>query len=354
MHSRLSALFLATALVACGPRADRNRTAVVSEDGAGAQQEGSEGTGPVAHTTGAVTGASDTLSKLKAAAPLRAAYMKVPGGNAWVTISGQEKKGIPVILIHDGPGGSSFSLKSLEALSDERPVLRYDQLGSGRSQIIYDHDLYTMAHFVMELDLIRSHFKYPRVHLVAHSWGAAIALEYYKAHPNEVASLTLQSPEIDYPLLRQSIATKIRAMPEEQRKVLELGSSKHSSPAYQNALLAFVNQYVCCRKFIEADMDSTARSQNDTSYAQLRGVNEITINGSLADYRATPILSTVRIPTLFTVGESDVSDGPTVQKFAAMTPGASIVVIKGTTHFPTWEAPEENVRIIRDFLHRVK
>ncbi|MEO7474442.1 MAG: hypothetical protein ABIY46_03825 [Gemmatimonadales bacterium] len=38
-----------------------------------------------------------------------------------------------MILLHGGPGYSSFYLKPFEALADERPVVRYDQLGGGKS-----------------------------------------------------------------------------------------------------------------------------------------------------------------------------------------------------------------------------
>ena len=126
------------------------------------------------------------------------AYLPVPDGRIWYRVSGSGR-GTSVILLHGGPGYSSFYLKALEALGDERPVVRYDQLGGGKSDRISDTTLYTIPHFVRELDSLRAYLGYPRVHLVGHSWGTILAVEYYRAHPEHVASLTLASAALDIP-----------------------------------------------------------------------------------------------------------------------------------------------------------
>lgn len=126
------------------------------------------------------------------------AYLAVPGGKIWYRKSGAAT-GTPVILLHGGPGFSSYYLKPLEALGTDRPVVRYDQLGGGKSDRTSDTTMFTIAHFVAELDSLRSALGYDEVHLVGHSWGTILGVEYYKAHPNRVASLTLASAALDIP-----------------------------------------------------------------------------------------------------------------------------------------------------------
>jgi pimeloyl-ACP methyl ester carboxylesterase len=58
--------------------------------------------------------------------------LAVHGGEIWYRVVGGGP-GLPVLLLHGGPGVSSYHMKPLEALGDERLVVRYDQLGSGRS-----------------------------------------------------------------------------------------------------------------------------------------------------------------------------------------------------------------------------
>src|SRR6185312_3862825 len=50
----------------------------------------------------------------------------------------------------------SFYLKPLEALGNDRVVIRYDQLGAGKSDPLTDTTKMTIAHFVAELDSRRS------------------------------------------------------------------------------------------------------------------------------------------------------------------------------------------------------
>src|SRR3954447_12539691 len=82
--------------------------------------------------------------------------LAVDGGTIWYKVSGTGT-GTPVILLHGGPGFSSYYLKPLEALSNERRVVRYDQLGGGKSSGLTDTTKMTIAHFVAELDSLRSH-----------------------------------------------------------------------------------------------------------------------------------------------------------------------------------------------------
>ena len=60
--------------------------------------------------------------------------LAVDGGEIWYRVTGSGG-GAPVILLHGGPGYSSYYLKSLEDLGDDRLVVRYDQLGGGRSDL---------------------------------------------------------------------------------------------------------------------------------------------------------------------------------------------------------------------------
>src|SRR5690349_8247377 len=91
------------------------------------------------------------------------AYLPVADGRIWYLKSGTGA-GTPVILLHGGPGFNSFYLKPLEALGDDRPVIRYDQLGGGKSGPMTDTSQMTIAHFVRELDSLRAALGYDRVH----------------------------------------------------------------------------------------------------------------------------------------------------------------------------------------------
>ena len=151
----------------------------------------SDSTGQGATSSAATPNAATAL-------PTGESRLAVDGGRIWYKVSGTGTA-TPVILLHGGPGFSSFYMKSLEALGDERSVIRYDQLGGGKSDGLTDTTKITIAHFVKELDSLRAHLGYDRVHLVGHSWGTILGLEYYRVHPEHVASLTFASAAFDIP-----------------------------------------------------------------------------------------------------------------------------------------------------------
>ena len=143
------------------------------------------------------TSGTDT-TVVVAALPAGEARLAVVGGNIWYKLSGKGD-GIPVILLHGGPGFNSFYLKPFEALGDERVVVRYDQLGGGKSDGMTDTATMTIPHFVAELEALRAHLRFDKVHIVGHSWGTMLAMEYYRAHPTHVASLSLGGSVMSVP-----------------------------------------------------------------------------------------------------------------------------------------------------------
>ena len=285
--------------------------------------------------------------------PAGEAYLPVPGGRVWYKTSGGGS-GTSAILLHGGPGFGSYYMKPLEALGADRPVVRYDQLGGGNSRPATDTTMFTIPHFVAELDSLRSHLGYDKVHLVGHSWGTILALEYYRAHPEHVASLTLASAALDIPEWERHARDLVRTLSDSSQKAIRVREAEKNfdAPDYQAALMEFYGKYVW-RKPDSANLDSTFSTVNTAIYGYMQGPSEFTITGTLRKYDATPYLKDVKIPTLYTVGEFDESNPSTVKRFASMTPGAQFEVLKGAAHMSSWDAPEAMNRVIRAFLLKV-
>ncbi|MCU1559128.1 alpha/beta fold hydrolase, partial [Mycetocola sp.] len=60
-------------------------------------------------------------------------YSAVVAGRVWWQSIDPGTDATPLVLLHGGPGVPSYYLEPLKALADERRVVLYDQLGSGRS-----------------------------------------------------------------------------------------------------------------------------------------------------------------------------------------------------------------------------
>jgi proline iminopeptidase len=280
-------------------------------------------------------------------------YLNTPAGRVWYKVSGGGS-GTPVILIHGGPGFPSYYMKPLEGLGDARPVVRYDQLGGGKSDRVSDTALFVIPRFVAELEQLRQQLGYDRVSLYGLSWGTIVAVEYYRAHPDRVKSLVLGGAALDIQAWERHANELVKTLPDSMQRAIRTreASKEFSAPDYQAALGEFYARYVW-RHPVPADLDSTMAQVGEALYNYMQGPSEFTITGTLKHYDITGFLPQVRVPVLYTTGEFDEANPETIRRFASLTPGARVVVFKGAAHLTPWDAPEESVRVVGAFLREV-
>jgi proline-specific peptidase len=278
--------------------------------------------------------------------------LAVPGGEIWYRVVGGGS-GTPVILLHGGPGNPSVYLKSLEALSDERVVVRYDQLGAGYSDVVHDTALFNIRHFVEELELLRRHLAVDRVHLYGHSWGATVALEYYRAYPQHVASLTFAGETLEIPTFFANVRGLFMAMPDSMARAVRNRASgaPYDSTAFRAAMMEFRTHFA--RSPVPAEADTLRRLTNPEVAAYMLGESPFAPTGTLRQYDATPFLSQVKVPTLFIVGEFDVAGPEIVKRHASLTPGARFVMIPNAGHHTQWDNAPATLAAVRSFLRAV-
>ena len=298
-------------------------------------------------------GAADSAVAAAPALPPGEGVLPVADGQVWYRKVGTGA-GIPVILLHGGPGYSSYYLKVFERLGDDRAVVRYDQSGSGKSGTLTDTTKMNVARFVAELDSLRSHLGFEKVHILGHSWGTILGFEYYRAHPERVASLTLASPALDFPAWAKNAKDLLMTISDSgQRAVADAEQSgNYATPAYEAANGEFWAKYVMRSSPapVQADLDSLLAQVNLATYGYMQGPSEFTIVGTLKDYDATPHFKSVTVPVLFTVGEFDEANPKLVRRQAALVPGAKLEVITGAAHVTPWDGPEQILAVVREFL----
>ena len=181
-----------------------------------------------------------------AAAIAEQGFLPVPGGPVWYRVSGTGP-GIPLLVLHGGPGSTSCGFYRLDPLGDERPVIRYDQLGTGRSGRPDDLSLWRVERFVEELHAVRQQLGLDRVHLLGHSWGGALAAAYVlEKGTRGVVSLTLSSPLLSTPQWVADANLLRQQLPEDVQRVLSEheAAGTTDSDEYQQASGIFYQRHV--------------------------------------------------------------------------------------------------------------
>ena len=113
------------------------------------------------------------------------------GHRLYVEQSGHPQ-GLPVVVLHGGPGGgSSPAMRRFFDPSVYRVIL-FDQRGCGRSRPHASVEANTTWHLVSDIEAIRSALGIDRWIIFGGSWGATLALVYAQAHPDRALHLVLR------------------------------------------------------------------------------------------------------------------------------------------------------------------
>lgn len=298
------------------------------------------------------------------AMPERALMVPVEGGRVWVSVNGDLAAArAPVVFIHGGPGGTHTGFGGLTALADQRAVILYDQLDSGMSDHPGDPKNWRVARFVEELEAVRKALKVERWHVVGHSWGSAIALEYAARYPRHVVSTVLSGTFISTPHWILGTNLLIRDLaPTVQRDILACENASPPPPAVTCKAAEGVF-YAAFNGRPDAPAPSPearayrertgGKGFNAALYNAMWGPSEFSARGTLLGYDATPLLGKIDgTRTLFMIGQYDEARLDTVRDFVRLTPGAELAVVPGGSHAAMRERPVEIEGLLRGWLAR--
>ncbi|MEO0945167.1 MAG: prolyl aminopeptidase [Pseudomonadota bacterium] len=101
--------------------------------------------------------------------------------------------GIPVVVLHGGPGGGCSPAMRRYFDPEYFRVILFDQRGCGRSRPHASVDNNTTWHLVADIELIRRTLEIDSWVVFGGSWGATLALIYAISHPERVSNLVLRS-----------------------------------------------------------------------------------------------------------------------------------------------------------------
>lgn len=124
--------------------------------------------------------------------PHRSGHLRVSSLHTIYFEESGNPRGIPVILLHGGPGGGSSPL--MRRLHDPAAyrIVVFDQRGCGRSTPHAELAENTTWDLVSDIEALRCHLGIEQWQVFGGSWGSTLALAYAQTHPERVSSLVLR------------------------------------------------------------------------------------------------------------------------------------------------------------------
>jgi proline iminopeptidase len=276
--------------------------------------------------------------------------IEVNGVRLWTKRHGS---GVPLALLHGGPGMWDYFDDLAPLLEDAVVLHRYDQRGSGRSDRQPPYDVET---FVADLDALRAHWGHERWIVAGHSWGAALALAYAASHPERTTGIIhmsgtglLEDWHDEYHSnadARRSLDQRTRRA--ELRAVLKNGGTLTPEQDREYCILTWMADYVDPGRG-RSEAEGMLRD-GSPNYA----LNEA-IGGDwsrlLADDAFVQQVRALQLPVLVLHGSEDPRPPRLAERLAASLRDARLAIIPKAGHLPWVEQPRATSRAIRSFLN---
>ena len=257
------------------------------------------------------------------------------------------KSGTPLFVINGGPGADHTYMHStlqptsaLNHLARKRPVIFYDQRGTGKSPALKPGQSCTVADQVADLDALRAHLGYDRINVLGHSYGGYLAMAYATRFPERIVNLILSNSAA--PKYLDTIFLFAQVYPEtnermEAIKVVDDATNKASTMEYLSMLFYSPEKRAA---FLAKVTDVDVNLQ----------VNELILkDADKLDF--WPELPKLRMPTLVITGRFDMNVAPVISyKMHKAIPNSKFVVFEKSGHLPFYEEQNGFVRLIESFL----
>ncbi len=136
--------------------------------------------------------------------PFMTETMEMTDGHRLYIEQSGNPKGIPVVVLHGGPGGGCSPSMRRYFNPDHYRAILFDQRGCGRSTPFASVENNTTWDLVADIERIRQRLGIEKWVVFGGSWGATLSLLYGQAHPARVRAMvlrgvfTLTKPELDW------------------------------------------------------------------------------------------------------------------------------------------------------------
>lgn len=261
-----------------------------------------------------------------------------------------------VLCLNGGPGLPCDYLRDAHSclIDQGYRVVAFDQLGTGASDRPTDPAFWTITRYVAEVETVRQALGLGRVHLLGHSWGGWLSVEYALTHPEALRTVILEDTAADIPhligeleRLRGALGPETVAMM--QRHEAE-GTLDH--PVYQAAITILNHRHVCRLDDWPAPVKRSLDDWNMGPYGTIQGPNEFLYTGNLKDWNRLPDMHRITVPVLITCGQHDELTPACALRMKLALPDARLHVFPNSSHMPFYEEPHAYYPVLLDFLEK--
>jgi proline iminopeptidase len=261
-----------------------------------------------------------------------------------------------VFCLNGGPGLPCDYLRDAHSCLVDHGyrVVAFDQLGTGASDQPTDARLWTIERYVAETEAVRRALGLGRVHLLGHSWGGWLGIDYALAHPEALKTVILADTNADMPHLISELERLRAALGPETVAMMQSHEAEGTitHPEYLAAITILNYRHVCRLAEWPAPVKRSLDRWNMAPYVAMQGPNEFLFTGNLKDWNRVPDLHRITAPVLITVGQHDELTPACALRMKLHLPDAELHVFPNSSHMPFYEEPHAYYPVLLQFLQK--
>jgi len=271
---------------------------------------------------------------------------------------------IKVLLLHGGPGGTHEFFENFDGYlpNQEIEYIYYDQLESYYSDKPNDSTLWTIEHFVDEVEQVRRalNLNQSNFYLLGQSWGGILAMEYalkYQDHLKGLIISNMMASAKAYEKYAKEVLGP-QMPPEVFKEIMDLEAKEDfSNPRYTE----LVTQYYYTEHILHQPLEEWPEfvnraflHLNQKIYIYMQGHSEfgITKNASLKDWDVSDRLKELTVPTLMIGGTYDTMDPKYMEWMSTQVQNGRSLTTSGA-HLSSYDDPETYFNGLITFLKDV-
>ncbi|MDR6902296.1 proline iminopeptidase-family hydrolase [Rhizobium miluonense] len=261
-----------------------------------------------------------------------------------------------VFCLNGGPGLPCDYLREAHSCLIDKGyrVVAFDQLGTGASDRPTDKGLWSIGRYVEETETVRKALGLGKVHMLGHSWGGWLAIDYALIYPENLQTLILEDTVADMPHLISELERLRAALGPETVAMMQKHEAQgtYNHPEYLAAVTILNYRHVCRLQEWPAPVRRSLDDWNMGPYETMQGPNEFLYIGNLKDWNRIPDLPQLAMPVLITAGEHDELTPACALRMKLALKDAELKVFANASHMPFYENPWDYYPALLDFLSR--
>ena len=267
----------------------------------------------------------------------------------FVQVIGQ---GVPLLLMHGGPGLDHTSLLPLRPCADQFTLVFYDHRCNGRSEG-GDVSSMTWENLTADAEALRQTLGLTKWAVLGHSFGGNVALEYALRYPQSLSHLILMDTGGDARWVQHNV-------PEILAKRGYNAAAVQAARRFYNGQLTPGEYHPTVLKFVRAysyhsSLLALAHEVVFGPHIKMRPETHIFGHSQLLrGWTVMDRLGEIKVPTLVLAGRDDFLYPPEHQvALATGIANARLEIIERAGHNPHMERSAEVIEIIQSFIAKV-